>query len=207
MGSVRRGLAAVAAAGALAGCGSEGKSADGDAGKASATAAAVTGITVGAKGSACELPVTFQVTKSWKPEAVDSSSTGDPALDAILRQGPVTGVCEIDGKPSGHIGFLRVWQGKPGGADARATLQAFVAADTGVGEQTYRTFRAGDVTGVEVEYRVTSKLLDETKTEHALAVPTPEGPVVLHLGGWDDGEHKALLPGYELAKRTLRVTA
>jgi hypothetical protein len=35
--------------------------------------------------------------------------------------------------------------------------------------------------GVEVEYLYTSKLLDETKPERALAVTTPNRPVVLHL--------------------------
>ncbi|MFC4501633.1 MULTISPECIES: lipoprotein [Streptomyces] len=182
--------------------------------EATATAqVAERGATVGAAGSACELPVTFDTAKSWKAKAVDageaSEAGGDLAdlADALLHQGPVTMACEIDAKPAGNIGFLRVWTGKPGDADARGVLKAFVAAGEGVGKTSYRTFEAGGVTGTEVEYETTSEVLEDTKTEHALAVTTPDGPVVLHLGGLDDQEHERMLPAYELAKSTLRVGA
>jgi hypothetical protein len=118
----------------------------------------------------------------------------------------VTAACEIDAKPAGHIGFLRVWTGQPGDADARSVLRAFVAAEDNVSKEKYRDVKTGGgVAGVEVEYLYTSKLLDETKKERALAVTTPDGPVVLHLGGMDTEEHEAMLPAYELAKRTLRA--
>ena len=44
-----------------------------------------------------------------------------------------------------------------------------------------------------------------SKEQRALAVTTKRGPVVLHLGGLDTEEHRAMLPAYELAKRTLRA--
>jgi hypothetical protein len=125
--------------------------------------------------------------------------------DALLHQGPVTAACEVDAKPAGHIGFLRVWTGEPGDDDARAVLKAFVAAEGGTSKAKYHDFTTGDLKGVEVEYLFTSKLLDETKPERALAVTTTNGPVVVHLGGLDSGEHRAMLPAYELAKRTLRT--
>lgn len=176
--------------------------------------AARSGGRTGAAGSACELPVTFDIAESWKAEAVHAGASssasggsgGDGGLaDALLRQGPVTLACEVDAKPAGNIGFLRVWKGKPGGADARAVLRAFVAAEDNTSKEKYRAFRTNGVSGVEVEYVYTSKLLDESKKECALAVTTADGPVVLHLGGLDSEEHEEMLPAYELAKRTLRI--
>jgi hypothetical protein len=176
------------------------------------------GGSVGAAGSACELPVTFDIAKDWKAEAVDTGagSGGDGSAepdselaqevaDALLHQGPVTAACEIDAKPAGNIGFLRVWTGKAGDDDARAVLEAFVAAEDGASRAKYSTFEAGGLSGVEVKYLFTSELLEETKEESALAVTTKRGPVVLHLGGMDTDEHRAMLPAYELAKKTLRA--
>ncbi|MFI8073301.1 lipoprotein [Streptomyces sp. NPDC086033] len=191
-------------AGVLTGCS---EAAEGDDSKASAhpsataetsapdDTAATGGGTIGAAGSACELPVTFDIAKSWKAEAVE----------APLSQGPVSLACEIDAKPAGNIGFLRVWAGKSGDADTRAVLEAFVAAEDGVTKEKYRTFTTGGVSGVEVEYLYTSELLEETKKESAFAVTTAEGPVVVHLGGLDTAEHEEMLPAYELARRTLRT--
>ncbi|QOV33469.1 hypothetical protein IM697_25010 [Streptomyces ferrugineus] len=171
------------------------------------------GGTIGAAGSACELPVTFDIAEDWKAEAVDGgdgSGEADSELaqeiaDALLHQGPVTATCEIDAKPAGNIGFLRIWKGKAGDDDARAVLEGFVKAEKGVSKAKYSAFEAGGLTGAEVNYLVTSELLDETKEESALAVATKQGPVVIHLGGMDTDEHRAMLPAYELAKRTLRA--
>ncbi|MFB7455488.1 lipoprotein [Streptomyces sp. NPDC056188] len=175
-----------------------------------ATGTAVrSGGTIGARGSACELPVTFDIAEHWKAEAVDPTAAGDsPAgkevADALLRQGPVTTVCEVDAKPAGNIGFLRVFTGSPDAGDASTVLRAFVAAEKDVSEETYRSFTTGGLEGVEVEYLRTSEFLDESEKERALAVSTDQGPVVLHLGGLDTEEHEHMLPAYELARRTLR---
>ncbi|WP_433920218.1 lipoprotein [Streptomyces canus] len=191
-------------AGVLTGCS---EAAEGDESKASARptataetsgphdTAATSGGSIGAAGSACELPVTFDIAKSWKAEAVE----------APLSQGPVSLACEIDAKPAGNIGFLRVWAGKSGEADTRAVLEAFLAAEDGVTKEKYRTFTSGGVSAVEVEYLYSSELLDETKKESAFAVTTADGPVVVHLGGLDTEEHEEMLPAYELARRTLRT--
>ncbi|KUN86135.1 lipoprotein [Streptomyces griseoruber] len=213
VGNGRRGLAlAVLLTGLVGGC----STGDGESARAGdATAARVEvarrGASVGAAGSACELPVTFDIAESWKPKAVDaeaglagvSEDLADLA-DAFLRQGPVTMACEIDAKPAGNIGFLRVWTGEPGDASARAVLEDFVAAEEGASREKYRGFEADDVTGTEVEYVTPGS--GELRTSHALAVITPDGPVVLHLGGLDDEEHEEMLPAYELAKTTLRTT-
>ncbi|WP_307166822.1 lipoprotein [Streptomyces rishiriensis] len=219
MGNVGRTLALAAlVTGLMTGCAAK-EAAPDAASKASGASATATakvarrGGSIGASGSACELPVTFDIAEFWKAEAVDSeeatAATGDLAdlADAFLRQGPVTMACEVDAKPAGKIGFLRVWTGEPGDTDARAVLEDFVAAERGASDARYSTVKAGAITGAEVEYVTTSELLEETKKEHALAVTTPEGPVVLHLGGMDTSEHEAMLPAYELAKSTLRTTA
>ncbi|WP_028807644.1 lipoprotein [Streptomyces canus] len=191
-------------AGVLTGCSEAGEGDDSTAsGRPSATAetsgrdrsTASSGGTIGAAGSACELPVTFDLAKSWKAEAVK----------APLSQGPVTLACEIDAKPAGSIGFLRVWTGRSGDADARTVLEAFVAAEDGVSKEKYSAFTSGGLSGTKVEYLYASELLDETKEESAFAVTTANGPVVVHLGGLDTDEHEEMLPAYELARRTLRV--
>ncbi|MFJ8108104.1 lipoprotein [Streptomyces sp. NPDC096132] len=209
VGNGRRGLALAALlAGLVTGC----AAGDGEGNGGSAAAeVAERGASVGAAGSACELPVTFDVAKAWKAKAVDAEAAQDVSeeladlADAFLRQGPVTMACEIDAKPAGNIGFLRVWTGEPGDADARAVLEDFVADEQGAARAKYRSFEAGEVSGSEVEY-VTPGGGKETKKAHALAVTTPDGPVVLHLGGLDNEEHEAMLPAYELAKTTLRTT-
>ncbi|MFJ9733449.1 lipoprotein [Streptomyces sp. NPDC101171] len=210
----------------LSGCAessTDGEDQSGSSPKAAASAGttaagAVSGGTIGAAGSACELPVSFDIAEDWKTKGIDAEAetskaskgsdgdlSGDLA-DAFLRQGPVTAACEIDAKPAGNIGFLRVWTGKPGDGDARTALREFVAAEDNVSGEKYHSFRTADgAAGVEVEYLYTSKLLEETKKETALAVGTPDGPVVLHLGGMDTEEHEEMRPAYELAKRTLRV--
>jgi len=200
-------------AGVLTGCAEGAEDGDGKRASASATATragaevAERGGTIGAPGSACELPVTFDIAEEWTAESVDAgaASDGGEVADALLHRGPVTAACEVDAKPAGHIGFLRVWTGEAGDADARTVLKDFVAAEDGTSKAKYHDFRTGSLKGVEVQYLYTSKLLDETKPERALAVTTPNGPVVVHLGGLDSGEHRAMLPAYELAKRTLRT--
>ncbi|MCX5335568.1 MULTISPECIES: lipoprotein [unclassified Streptomyces] len=187
---------------------------------ASAGQAAESGDSIGAAGSACELPVSFDLAKDWEAEAIDSAAAQDKAsptdsdgledeiseevLDSILRQGPVAAACEVDAKPAGYIGFLRIWTGEPGDDDARTVLEEFVAAEDGARKAKYTSFESGDVAGVEVEYVVTSELLDETKKESAFAVTTPDGPVVVHLGGMDTEEHEKMTPAFELAKKTLQ---
>ncbi|WP_435866635.1 lipoprotein [Streptomyces yokosukanensis] len=229
VGSVRgRAVVAVALAAVLGGCVG---SADGDEEKATGSAATaggkgagrtatptVRGGSIGAAGSGCELPVRFDIAEHWKAEAIDSGAESSKAskgsdgdlsgalAEALLRQGPVTAACEIDARPAGRVGFLRVWTGKPGNADAGGVLRQFVAAQDGVGKERYHSVTTGGgLRGVEVEYLCTSELLGESKQETAFAVSTPGGPVVVHLGGMDTEEHDAMRPAYELAKRTLQL--
>ncbi|MFB7507980.1 lipoprotein [Streptomyces broussonetiae] len=190
-----------------------------DGGSGAGKGAAASGGTIGAAGSLCALPVRFAVAERWKAKGIaaeaelsraSKGSDSDPTAalaDSLLRQGPVTAACEIDAKPAGNIGFLRVWTGKDANTDAGTVLRQFVAAEDGTSKAKYRSVKTGGgLAGVEVEYLHTSKLLGETKKETALAVGTPDGPVVLHLGGMDTEEHEAMRPAYELAKQTMELT-
>lgn len=170
--------------------------------KASGAPTAEGHTTVGAAGSACRLPVSFTAADNWKakPLKLDGS-----AFDALAKQGPFTMACEIDAKPAGNIGFLRVWTSELKGGAPRAALEAFVGADKKARKATYTEIKAGSRPAAEVVYETYSELMEESKQEHALAVMTPGGAVVLHLGGIDTGEHREMLPAYELAKKSLRV--
>jgi len=212
MGTARRRVAWLALlAGLLAACNVSPRSADVTVSGHGSSGVAGSAGTVGAAGSACELPVTFDIAMGWQAKAVEglaavaSQGTDGDTADSLLRQGPVTLVCEIDAKPAGAVGFLRVSTGKPGSGDAGAVLRAFVAAEDGTGQEKYRNFRTGGLSGVRVDYVCTSKLLGESKKESALAVITPHGPVVLHLGGLDSEEHEEMLPAFELARQTLHT--
>lgn len=158
---------------------------------------------LGGAGSACELPVTFDLAAHWKPKEVDVDP--DSVLADLTEQGTVKLVCEIDAKPAGNIGFMRVWRGKASGDDPQAVLKSFVKDDPQAGEAAYTRVKAGALAAAEVGYTGHSELLDESKKERAFAVSTPDGPVVVHLGGMDTEEHTAMLPAYELAKKSLKL--
>ncbi|MFJ9922768.1 lipoprotein [Streptomyces rubiginosohelvolus] len=165
--------------------------------------AAAKGGRLGGAGSACELPVTFDLAARWKPKAIELEP--DSVLADLAEQGTVKMVCEIDAKPAGNIGFLRVWQGEASEDGPQAVLKAFVADDPNASEAAYTQVKAGALAAAEVGYTVHSDLMDESKKERAFAVTTPDGPVVVHLGGMDTDEHTAMLPAFELAKRSLKL--
>jgi hypothetical protein len=209
-----RGLVPVVAAGLLlAGC-SAGSGAPGEAASAAPSApaapsasaspgTAARGERIGAAGSPCPMPVSFDTARHWTAEKV--AAAGDPELAELARQGPVTLVCEVDAKPAGHIGFLRVWTGAAKGKTAREALEAFVAAEENAYKARYHDTKAGALAATEVTYMVVSDLDDEQKDERAFAVTTPAGPVVVHLGGLDSAEHRAMLPAYELARGSVAL--
>ncbi|KFK87155.1 hypothetical protein IX27_24710 [Streptomyces sp. JS01] len=166
-------------------------------------AVAAKGGRLGGAGSACELPVTFDLAARWKPKAIELEP--DSVLADLAEQGTVKMVCEIDAKPAGNIGFLRVWRGGASEDDPQAVLKAFVEDDPNASEAAYTQVKAGALAAAEVGYTVHSELMDESKQERAFAVITPDGPVVVHLGGLDSDEHTAMLPAFELAKRSLKL--
>ncbi|MCX5392929.1 lipoprotein [Streptomyces sp. NBC_00094] len=168
---------------------------------AEATAAA-SGARLGGPGTACALPVSFALAEEWEPEAIKDPE--DPEFAALTRQGPATVRCEVDAKPAGHVGYLRVWT-TAGKGSARAALEGFVTAEKETSAVSYRETKAGALSATEVSYTVHNKLMEESKEERAFAVATPKGTVIVHLGGLDTEEHRAMLPAYELARTTLKV--
>ncbi|MFF8839727.1 lipoprotein [Streptomyces sp. NPDC015130] len=164
-------------------------------------AAAASGATLGGAGTACALPASFALAAKWEPEAIDDPE--DPEFAALTRQGPATVRCEVDAKPAGHIGYLRVWTADRG--PARAALEGFVKAEKKATAVAYRETKAGALPATEVTYTVADELGGESKEERAFAVATPKGTVIVHLGGLDTAEHRAMLPAYELAKSTTKA--
>ncbi|MFJ8657798.1 lipoprotein [Streptomyces sp. NPDC093795] len=167
--------------------------------------AAASRVTVGGSGTACVLPVSFTLAENWEPEAIKNPE--DPEFAVLTRQGPAFIRCEVDAKPAGSIGYLRVWTAA-GTGPARAALESFVKAEKGVSKAVYKeTVTGGALPVTEVTYTVYNELMEESKEERAFAVATSKGTVIVHLGGLDREEHREMLPAYELARTTLKVLA
>ncbi|MGW1373120.1 lipoprotein [Streptomyces sp. NPDC002446] len=164
---------------------------------------------LGDKGTACELPVRFTLATSWKAQAITRETVD--RMGPLGHQGPLTPACELDAKPAGHIGFLTVWSGTKGaaapGGSARALMKKFVAAENFKSNVKFRKAKAGGLPATEASYTVTDLSAGEVRPERALAVMTKHGGVVIHLGGLNADEHKAMLPAFELAKKTLGLTS
>ncbi|MFH9722503.1 lipoprotein [Streptomyces sp. NPDC017254] len=168
---------------------------------AKAPAAAASHLTVGGPGTACALPVAFGLAEKWTPKSIEDPE--NPEFAALTRQGPATVRCEVDAKPAGHVGYLRVWTA--GKRPARAALEGFVKAEQNTSEVTYKESGSGAGPVTEVTYTVYDTLMEESKEERAFAVATPKGTVIVHLGGLDTAEHRAMIPAYELARTTLKA--
>ncbi|GAA3927765.1 hypothetical protein GCM10022244_41130 [Streptomyces gulbargensis] len=169
---------------------------------ASPSAGATAAATLGGPGTACALPVSFGLAADWEPEAIEDPE--NPEFAALTRRGPAFARCEVDAKPAGHFGFLRIWTAA-GKGPARTALEGFVKAEKKTSGVTYRETVAGALPATEVTYTAHNEALGEVKEERAFAVATPRGTVIVHLGGLDSDEHRAMLPAYELARTTLKV--
>ncbi len=178
------------------GGGSDGGSGPGKGPFAEGGEQAESGTRIGAAGSACELPVSFETAKKWTAESVDGNH----------EQGGLRLACEVDAKPAGNIGYLRVWVGEkqePGDA-----LRRFVP-EKKAEKVEYRSFTAGSKHASETVYeRVTTidgEELDR-KPVQAFAIPGAKGEVaVVELGGMDAEEHEQIRPAYLLARATVKT--
>ncbi|MBO4163354.1 lipoprotein [Micromonospora antibiotica] len=150
-----------------------------------APAAAAT--TVGPKGSACTLSMTFSVPAKWKVKAVKGG--------ADLKLGPAVPLCEIDAKPAGNIGFLRVWQ-ITGAAplNPQVTVDKYLAAFNSPKEQQYRRTKAGPLDAFEATWT------EDGEPNRAILVSTLYGTLMVTLDGLDAEEFEEMLPAYQLAK-------
>lgn len=168
----------------------------------------------GGELAGCALPITFSVPKGWTAEMVDVEldGAGDDPLAELFRKGPFEVTCEADGRPSGVLGFLRVYTTTEPGDGPRGALEAFVAGDRPdaqaagsheVRNPVYTDLRLGGRPAAEVSYETGSRGSESDDSTVAFAVDAPGGPVVVELDGL---EADSLRPVYELAKRTVRVT-
>jgi len=136
---------------------------------------------------ACPKGLAFDLAKDWKPKAVADGET-------LLDVGSNHPVCEVDAKPAGLIGFIRVYVSP---AEPRKALEAQVAGDKGATKVTYRDAKVGTGTGVEASWTDA-----EDAPSRAFAVKAGAGSVLLVWGGLDAEEHTGGLPAYVLARRT-----
>ncbi|MET0426853.1 MAG: lipoprotein [Actinoplanes sp.] len=150
----------------------------------------------------CTLPVRFDLADRWKPKPVTLDGS---VFDDLAKQGGATMACEIDAKPAGNIGFLRVFTVDEKTAAPKAALEAFVAGDKNLTEVTYRDRKAGELSAVEVTY-LRSDEFSDGKRERAAAVATAQGTIVLKVSGLDSGEFREMLPAYNLALTSMAAT-
>lgn len=150
-------------------------------------------VEVGAAGSACPMPVSFEVKERWKPKATEPGN----------RMGGAELLCEIDGKPAGTVGFLRVWQSAKD-PDLMAVLKRFVDGPYHA-DYHYKDVTVGSFAAKEVTYL--NKGLDLEAPVQVLAVPVGGGTVLLAIGGIDKETFDENVPTYELAKSSLKATA
>ena len=191
----RRLLAVVAVLFALAGCASTPPAPIRTGGPAngpwSDAAPAVAGGKTG-PGTACPQALTFDVPAGWK-------LTGDFTAVGGLTLGGLDLVCELDGKPAGVLGIMRVFKGATG--DLRAIGARYVAdwAPTAT-EVEYRDAKVGPADGVEISFRSLDHYTRDFLVE--------SGPTVylVDWGGLDSDAHTAGLPAYVLARTSAVVT-
>ncbi|MCO1581798.1 lipoprotein [Crossiella sp. SN42] len=151
----------------------------------------------GKLSAACPLPVEFDVAKLWVAKAVSKEGAG-----LLGKQGVFQVACEIDAKPAGNLGFLRVWS-TDSALGAKQALESFMTGEKKAAKSEIRETAAGSLAAAEATYVVPDTINGGDRRQRALAVTLPKGAVVLQLGGLDTDEHKQMLPAYVLARSTM----
>lgn len=164
---------------------------------------AAPGDVAGAKGSGCELPVTFAVADKWQVD--DIVVEKDDPLAELMRRGPLEMTCEVNAKRLGIVGFLRVWIGGSAIGGVRPALQALISGQKTRGA-VYTPVKIGGQDGMELQYQLYSNLMEEYSARKAFAVVTPGGVVVVELSGLESDD-PAAAAAYEQAKTTLTIGA
>ncbi|WP_129669734.1 lipoprotein [Phytoactinopolyspora endophytica] len=146
----------------------------------------------------CDVPITFDIADAWTAESV--------LADLDFEQGGLMPVCEIDAKPAGWLGYIRVWSGPA--EDAEQALEEFLADGAGeVEEPESRQIEIAGVDGVETAYVRFLPAVDERKRERAFAVSTGDEVAVVTVSGFDTEEYEGMLPAYILARETAQLLA
>lgn len=135
-------------------------------------------------GTACAIPATLSTAAKWKPK--DVSGAGVTAGGVTLR-------CEIDAKPAGVLGFIRVYTYE--GGDAQQALTALLDSPLLGGKKSAeQRVKIGGKSGVEAALAAES-----TGPGRAFAA----GGVVVVWRGLDEAEFASGLPAYVLARTSI----
>ncbi|WP_146104690.1 lipoprotein [Streptomyces cinnamoneus] len=160
---------------------------------------------IGDAGTTCVLPVSFEAPKEWKLTGVSDEDA--ELFRKVFGHPTLKGACELSARPTGVIGFIRVWTTDRPDASPRQVLEEFVAEEKGVSDPEYSELTLGGLPAVEVVYTQRSVLLDEPTRRRDIAVKAPKGVTVLHVDGVESEDAKVVIPGYELVKKTMRPAA
>ncbi|WP_347404845.1 lipoprotein [Micromonospora sp. WMMD1102] len=148
------------------------------------------------------LRISFEMPARWKAKPVEV----DPEFAELAELGGANMWCEIDAKPAGNIGFLRVWMVDRGAViGARKGLEQFLDEYGKLTDVQYRETKAGPISAIEATFLKESELTGEPTRGRALVVGTRMGTFLLTLGGTDTEEYEEMLPAYQLAKSTFAI--
>jgi hypothetical protein len=138
-------------------------------------------------GTACPGSFAFDVADKWK-------LAGD-FPEQLFAVGTFDVVCELDAKPAGVLGIMRVFASTEATDDLKKELEAFIGEyDSKVTDPKFRDVTVGGATAVEVSYGTPEHMA------RAFALKRATTTFVVQWGGVDDDEHTAGLPGYVLAR-------
>jgi hypothetical protein len=180
----------------IAGCGSAEPAKDNGSGSATGkgsapwhdeTRPAAAAGKLGGADTACPLPVAVDLPDKWRPVRIQGGDFHQGGLDAL---------CEVDAKPAGAIGFIRVFVGSA--AEPRKALESYLADQRTAHDVQYRDTSVGQGSGAEATW-----VDDETGRKRAFAMSTPLKTIVFSVGGIDDDEYQNMLPAFLLAKQSL----
>ncbi|MFF2812089.1 lipoprotein [Streptomyces sp. NPDC058000] len=183
-------LGAVLLAGTVAGCG----------GRAASDGGGV--VSVGAQGSGCALPMTFEAEKRWTRKSV--MPTYEPS-----KSPPFSVVCQIDagGGAKGTPQLTVYLADRPLDGGPKDMMDAFRGAGLAnygeyESEEQVRETNVGFSSAVEVTYKLSPPDDQKPWKVTLLLVLTPKGPMVLEVRG--PGNQEPALKAYQRAKSTMQ---
>jgi hypothetical protein len=144
-------------------------------------------------GKACPAPISFDTAKKWKPEHIAGRSfSGIP-----LNRKELTLLCEIDAKPAGITGFIRVWKVRKSATARTALMMAAPAFQQATGLE-FHEITVGGQSTLELTYTA------DGSPGRAFAVTLASGEIIVtDWKGLDRQAHQAGLAAYQLARSSL----
>ncbi|MEU3601124.1 lipoprotein [Streptomyces sp. NPDC006798] len=154
---------------------------------------------IGAKGSTCALPFTFDTPASWKVTAANA------ALQEVMTMGMAEILCELDARHGGTSGFIRIYHDPSQSTTARLVAERAVDDSklTKRKNVVYRDTKVGPYEAVEVSYEGYNEFWESRQKDTQIAFRTPTGFMVLDIGAMDPIDHDALLPELDRIKDTI----